>query len=76
VATVTATIGIRGTGVYAEPIRSRLISHLLRADIGANADPNARNRGGEAPRRAGISGLPKDGKTIRPAPFINHTDQS
>jgi hypothetical protein len=77
--TVTATIGIRGTGVYAEsdPEQTYFCTCYGTTDIGANADPNAKktvhsNRHDEP---LYILAKPKDGKAIRPAPFINHTDQ-
>jgi hypothetical protein len=77
--TVTATIGIRGTGVYAEsdPEQTYLCTCYGTTDIGANADPNAKKtvQSKHHDEPVYILAKPKDGKAIRPAPFINHTDQ-
>jgi hypothetical protein len=79
VATTTATIGIRGTGVYAEadPEQTYFCTCYGVTDIGANADPNAKKtvKSKHHDEPVYILAKPKDGKTIRPAPFINHTDQ-
>jgi hypothetical protein len=79
VSTITATIGIRGTGVYAEtdPEQTYFCTCYGITDIGANSDPNSRktvtSKHHDEPLY--ILAKPKDGKTIRKAPFINHTDQ-
>jgi len=79
ISTVTATIGIRGTGVYAEtdPEQTYFCTCYGITDIGANSDPNSRktvtSKHHDEP--VYILAKPKDGKTIRKAPFINHTDQ-
>lgn len=79
VSTITATIGIRGTGVYAEtdPEQTYFCTCYGITDIGANSDPNSRktvtSKHHDEP--VYILAKPKDGKTIRKAPFINHTDQ-
>ena len=78
-ATTTATIGIRGTGVYAEtdPEQTYFCTCYGVTDINANSDPNSRktvtSKHHDEPLY--ILAKAKDGKTIRKAPFINHTDQ-
>ena len=77
--TITATIGIRGTGVYAEtdPEQTYFCTCYGITDINANSDPNSKktvtSKHHDEP--VYILAKPKDGKTIRKAPFINHTDQ-
>ncbi len=77
--TITATIGIRGTGVYAEadPEQTYFCTCYGITDINANSDPNSRktvaSKHHDEP--VYILAAPKGGKTIRKAPFINHTDQ-
>jgi len=79
IATATATIGIRGTGVYAEtdPEQTYFCTCYGVTDINANSDPNSRktvtSKHHDEP--VYILAKPKDGKAIRKAPFINHTDQ-
>jgi hypothetical protein len=77
--TATATIGIRGTGVYAEsdPEQTYFCTCYGTTDISANADPNARKtvQSKRHDEPLYILAKPRDGKVIRPAPFINHTDQ-
>ena len=79
IATATATIGIRGTGVYAEtdPEQTYFCTCYGVTDINANSDPNAKktvtSKHHDEP--VYILAKAKDGKTIRKAPFINHTDQ-
>jgi hypothetical protein len=77
--TVTATIGIRGTGVYAEsdPEKTYFCTCYGITDIGATADPNAKKtvQSKQHDEPVYILAKLKDGKAIRPAPFINHTDQ-
>lgn len=79
ITTITATIGIRGTGVYAEtdPEQTYFCTCYGVTDISANSDPNSRktvtSKHHDEPLY--ILAKPKDGRTIRAAPFINHTDQ-
>lgn len=74
---VTATIGIRGTGLYVEsdPDRTYVCTCYGQVDIAASDDPSVRERivstHHDAPRyvlRPGAS------RRIQPAPFKNHTD--
>lgn len=73
----TATLGIRGTGVYveAEPARAYVCTCYGEVEIQALADASAREvvrtRHHEAPRfiHAGFAGA-----LIQPAPMFNHTD--
>lgn len=77
--TITATIGIRGTGIYAEtdPEQTYFCTCYGITDINANSDPNSRktvtSKHHDEP--VYILAAAKDGKTIRKAPFINHADQ-
>ena len=79
ISTMTATIGIRGTGVYAEtdPEQTYFCTCYGVTDINAISDPNARktvtSKHHDEP--VYILAKPKDGRVIRKAPFINHTDQ-
>ena len=77
--TATATIGIRGTGVYAEtdPEQTYFCTCYGVTDINANADPNAKKTVTSKHHDQPLYILAKApaGKNIRPAPFINHTDQ-
>lgn len=76
--TPVATIGIRGTGVYAEagPAQSYVCTCYGRTELAAVDDPAVRElletRHHDAPRwvRRDASGRTR----IEPAPFINHTD--
>ena len=76
--TVTATIGIRGTGIYveSEPDRSYVCTCYGNTRITANADPNVSedvvSQHHDKPLYVLASGSEK--KLIVPAPFINHTD--
>lgn len=76
--TVTATIGIRGTGIYveSEPDRSYVCTCYGDTRITANADPNVSedvvSQHHDKPLYVLASGSEK--KLIVPAPFINHTD--
>jgi hypothetical protein len=78
ISTPTATIGIRGTGLYAEsePGRTYLCTCYGVTDLAAAKDPEARERikaqHHDAPRY--ILAEPDNGRLITPAPFINHTD--
>lgn len=77
--TVTATIGIRGTGVYAEtdPEQTYFCTCYGVTDINANANPNEKKTvtAQHHDEPVYILANPKGGKSIRKAPFINHTDQ-
>jgi hypothetical protein len=77
--TKNATIGIRGTGVYMEsdPEQTYFCTCYGLADVGATDDPTSRetvvSKQHDRPLYI-LSGEPA-GQNIRPAPFINHTDQ-
>ncbi len=77
--TTTATIGIRGTGVYAEamPDASYVSTCYGVVDINANENPeefeNIRSVHHDAPRY--VLANPEGGKLITPAPMKNHTDE-
>ena len=77
--TATATIGIRGTGIYAEtdPEQTYFCTCYGVTDINANSEPNSRKTvtSTHHDEPVYILSKPKDGETIRKAPFINHTDQ-
>jgi hypothetical protein len=79
VRTPAATIGIRGTGFYLEsdPERSYFCTCYGLTDTTSNADPNdkATVQATHHDRPLYILANAPDGKTIRNAPFINHTDQ-
>lgn len=74
----TATIGIRGTGVYmeADPEKTYLCTCYGTTDIYSNQDRNSNERivsqHHDAPRY--ILAKESRGKIITPAPMINHTD--
>lgn len=76
--TPVATIGIRGTGVYAESdaAKTYLCTCYGTTQIASAADPSASeqivSKHHDAPRY--ILAAPDSGKRIIPAPFINHTD--
>jgi len=77
--TKTATVGIRGTGVYLEtdPEQTYFCTCYGVADVSANEDPQSRDtvvaRHHDKPLYI-LSGA-QTGRSIRRAPFINHTDQ-
>lgn len=79
ITTSTATIGIRGTGWYAEadPERTYFCTCYGKTEVSAVEDPNARatvvSRHHDQPLY--VLARPLRGKSILPAPFINHTDQ-
>jgi len=77
--TPTATIGIRGTGWYAEvePGRTYFCTCYGTVDVAANHDPRSRETvvATHHDRPLYILGESSPGRGIRPAPFINHTDQ-
>jgi hypothetical protein len=78
ISTPLATLGIRGTGVYAEsfPDLSYLCTCYGETDLSANDDPTSResilSEHHDAPRYVVAEGGP--GMRIRTAPFINHDD--
>ena len=77
--TSTATIGIRGTGVYAEsePDRSYICTCYGETEIASASDPNVSetidSKHHDAPRYVLAGGASES--LIQPAPFINHTDE-
>jgi hypothetical protein len=77
--TKTATVGIRGTGVYLEtdPEQTYFCTCYGVADVSANEDPQSRDtvvaKHHDKPLYI-LSGA-QSGRSIRRAPFINHTDQ-
>lgn len=77
--TTTATIGIRGTGVYSEsnPDSSYVCTCYGHTEIVSSTDPgiveNVVSRHHDAPRY--IVANPEAGKLILPAPMKNHTDE-
>ena len=77
--TKTATVGIRGTGVYmeADPEQTYLCTCYGVTDVVANDDPESRDTVAASHHDRPLyilSGASK-GKNIRRGPFINHTDQ-
>lgn len=76
--TSVATIGIRGTGIYAEadPEKTYLCTCYGNTDITSEQDPtqteSLTTTHHDAPRY--VLAEPENGKRIVPAPFINHTD--
>jgi hypothetical protein len=77
--TTTATIGIRGTGVYAEadPEQTYFCTCYGVTDINANNDKQSKKTVKSRHHDEPVYILAKasEGKSIRKAPFINHTDQ-
>src|SRR5437868_14898145 len=77
--TPSAIVGIRGTGVYteADPEQTYLCTCYGVVDLVAANDPQSReaieSKHHDKPRY--ISSTEPSGKRIRPAPFINHTDE-
>ncbi|MGC2518120.1 MAG: hypothetical protein WA373_03310 [Burkholderiales bacterium] len=78
IVTATATIGIRGTGVYAEtdPEQTYFCTCYGVADIAAINDPQSTETVAATHHNRPLYILAKgtSGGIIRPAPFINHTD--
>jgi hypothetical protein len=76
--TPVATIGIRGTGLYAEadPEKTYLCTCYGTTDLASTKDPKATAtvtaRHHDAPKY--ILAQPENGQRITAAPFINHTD--
>lgn len=79
VTTKNASIGIRGTGVYAEsdPEQTYFCTCYGTADIVAASDPASRETvvSRQHDRPLYILAGEQPGQNIRLAPFINHTDQ-
>jgi hypothetical protein len=77
--TRNATIGIRGTGVYmeADPEQTYFCTCYGLAEVAAADDPDNKEIVASAhhDRPLYIVGGAPQGKSIRDAPFINHTDQ-
>ena len=77
--TATATIGIRGTGVYMEsdPEQTYFCTCYGVADIASNKDPASTTTvtATHHDRPLYVMNEAQSGKNIRNAPFINHTDQ-
>ena len=77
--TKNASIGIRGTGVYMEsdPEQTYLCTCYGTTDIVAVNDPTSRETvvSRQHDRPLYILAAEQPGQNIRPAPFINHTDQ-
>jgi hypothetical protein len=76
--TPTATIGIRGTGVYteADPEKSYICTCYGLTQLSANADPGATEQIKATHHDAAryVLAKPDQGRRIVPAPFINHDD--
>jgi len=79
IVTSTATIGIRGTGWYTEsdPEQTYFCTCYGVADIAATNDPQSTETVAttQHDRPLYIIGSGEPGRSIRDAPFINHTDQ-
>lgn len=79
IVTATATIGIRGTGWYAEsdPDRTYFCTCYGKTDVAAINDSESKETvtSKHHDRPLYILAKSASGKAIRPAPFINHTDQ-
>lgn len=77
--TVTATIGIRGTGFYveADPEQTYFCTCYGTTDVVASADPDSKTTvvSTHHSRPLYIVKDQSQGNNIRNAPFINHTDQ-
>ncbi|MBE0612280.1 MAG: FecR domain-containing protein [Burkholderiales bacterium] len=79
ITTPNATIGIRGTGWYAEadPEKTYFCTCYGTTEVSAVEDPNARETvvSKHHDRPLYVLAKPSGGKSILAAPFINHTDQ-
>lgn len=79
VSTVTATIGIRGTGFYveADPDLTYFCTCYGTTDVAASADPQSKTTvvSYHHDRPLYIVKDQGQGNNIRNAPFVNHTDQ-
>ena len=77
--TTTATVGIRGTGIYleADPAETYFCACYGVADVVANSDPESRDTVAaiQHDRPLYIVAGQERGRNIRPAGFRNHTDQ-
>ena len=77
--TVSATVGIRGTGFYVEsdPERTYFCTCYGAADVQSNSDPDSKETvvASHHDRPLYIVNDATGDKSIRNAPFINHTDQ-
>lgn len=77
--TSTATIGIRGTGYYieSEPDKTYFCTCYGLSDVESTEDPSSKETVASKyhDKPLYILGAEPEGKNIRPAPFINHTDQ-
>ncbi|MEK7810754.1 MAG: FecR domain-containing protein [Pseudomonadota bacterium] len=77
--TSTATIGIRGTGYYieSEPDKTYFCTCYGLSDVESTDDPSSKDTvvSKYHDKPLYIFGSEPEGKNIRPAPFINHTDQ-
>jgi len=77
--TVSATVGIRGTGFYVEsdPEQTYFCTCYGTAEVESNTDPESRETviSSHHDRPLYIVNGAGGGKSIRNAPFINHTDQ-
>lgn len=77
ISTLTATIGIRGTGIYVEsdPEQSYVCTCYGHTLIASSEDQNVQQQVISKHHDQPLYILPGKGdKVIRPAPFINHTD--
>ena len=78
--TASATVRIRGTGFYVESDQEQtyFCTCYGLADISANDDPESKDtvasKHHDKPLYI-LAGTKNPGKSIRRAPFINHTDQ-
>ena len=74
-----ASIGIRGTGVYmeADPDQTYFCTCYGVADVAAINDPESKETVAAKHHDRPLYILPNEqkGRNIRPAPFVNHTDQ-
>ena len=79
VTTLVATIGIRGTGWYleADPEQAYFCTCYGTADVAASNDPESKETvvSKHHDRPLYILATSAPGRSIRHAPFINHTDQ-
>jgi hypothetical protein len=79
VTTTTATIGIRGTGFYleADPQQTYFCTCYGATEVEANDDKESKDTvvSKQHDKPLYILAGAKPGQSIRPAPFINHTDQ-
>jgi hypothetical protein len=77
--TTTATIGIRGTGYYieADPEQTYFCTCYGLTDIESTNDPTSQDTiaAKHHDKPLYILANEPEGKNLRPAPFINHTDQ-